>query len=41
MLKALWHLQVNQELAIYGTVKPRAKFANENAMELLGQVRDS
>ena len=29
------------ELIIYGTTKPRVKFAKENVMALLGQVRDS
>ena len=31
---------IKGELTIYGTARPRAKLANENAMELLGQVRD-
>ena len=29
-----------RELIIYGTVRPRGKFANGNAMANLGQVRD-
>ena len=32
---------IKRELAIYGFARPRAKFANENAEALLGQVRDS
>ena len=32
---------IKRELTIYGTARPRAKFANENAMALLDQVRDS
>ena len=30
-----------RELTIYGSARPRARFANENAMALLGQERDS
>ena len=33
--------QRERELTIYSIAGPRAKFANENAMALLGQVRDS
>ena len=29
------------ELTIYGTARPRAKFTSDNAMVLLGQVKDS
>ena len=32
---------IKRELTIYGTARPRGKFANENAMALLGQVRES
>ena len=32
---------IKRELVIYGFARPRAKFANENAEALLGQVRDS
>ena len=32
---------IKRELAIYGTTRPREKFANENAMALPGQVRES
>ena len=32
---------IKRELTIYGASRPRGKFANENAMALLGQVRDS
>ena len=30
-----------RELSIYGTARPRGKFANENAMALLGKIRES
>ena len=33
--------QSRRELTIYDTSRPREKFANENAMTLLGQSRDS
>ena len=33
--------RIKRELTIYGTARPRGKFANENAMALLGQVRES
>ena len=40
--KMLWHFwPVNKELTSYGTARPHAKFANKNAMALIGQVRDS
>ena len=32
---------IKRELTIYGTARPRGKFANKNAMALLGQVRES
>ena len=32
---------IKRELTKYGTTRPRGKFANENAMALLGQVRES
>ena len=32
---------IKTELTIHGTTRPSRKFANENAMALLGQVRES
>ena len=32
---------IKKDLIIYGTARPRRKFANENPMPLLGQVRKS
>ena len=32
---------IKRELIIYGTAKPREKLANENAMALLGQLREN
>ena len=32
---------IKKELTSYGTARPRGKFANENAMALLGEVRES
>ena len=32
---------MKKELTIYDTARPRGKFANENAMALLSQVRES
>ena len=32
---------MKRELTIYDTARPRGKFANENAMALLSQVRES
>ena len=34
-------LDQSRELTIYGTARTRGKFANENAMPLLGKVRES
>ena len=36
-----FELGLAPELTIHGTARPRGKFANENAMALLGQVRES